>query len=111
MLIYKILTAHQWEILATTGVFAGAPIDIADGYIHTSTSVQVQETADKHFAGQTGLVITAMRAEAYGEDLVWEASRGGALFPHIYNRPMLLSEVQWNRPAPLVDGQHQIDLA
>ncbi|RYG90928.1 DUF952 domain-containing protein [Loktanella sp. IMCC34160] len=97
MLIYKILTADQWTALCDTGRFDGAPVDLADGYIHTSTAEQAQETADKHFAGQSGLVLAALRADTYGEDLVWEPSRGGALFPHIYNRPLLRSEVVWFR--------------
>lgn len=111
MLIYKILTADQWVTLDSTGRFDGAPIDIADGYIHTSTAAQVQETADKHFAGQEGLVLAALDTDTYGDDLVWEVSRGGALFPHIYNRPMLRGEVIWHRPMPLIEDRHRIDLA
>lgn len=111
MLIYKILTADQWADFDATGSFAGAPIDVADGYIHTSTAQQAQETADKHFAGVEGLMLAALDADTYGDDLVWEVSRGGADFPHIYNRPLLRSEVVWVRPMPLVDGLHVLDLS
>lgn len=110
MLIYKILTADQWAGLDATGRFAGAPIDLADGYIHTSTAQQAQETADKHFAGVDGLMLAALDADTFGDDLVWEVSRGGAKFPHIYNRPLLRSEIVWVRPMPLVGGQHVLDL-
>ena len=111
MKIYKILTAEQWAELDQTGTFSGAPIDRADGYIHTSTAAQAQETADKHFAGVSGLMLAALDADTYGDDLVWEVSRGGAEFPHIYNRPMLRSEIVWARDMPLVDGQHVLDFS
>ena len=111
MVIYKILIAEQWARLDATGTFAGAPIDLADGYIHTSTATQAQETADKHFAGVEGLMLAALDSESYGSDLVWEPSRGGEDFPHIYNRPLTRSEVVWVRPMPILDGRHVLDLA
>ena len=111
MLIYKILTSEQWATLEQTGSFAGAPIDLADGYIHASTAEQAQETTDKHFAGQTGLMLAALEADSFGDDLVWEVSRGGAEFPHIYNRPIKLTEVVWARPMPIVDGRHVLDMS
>lgn len=111
MLIYKILIAEQWADLDATGSFAGAPIDLADGYIHTSTESQAQETADKHFAGMPDLVLVALDAATYGDDLVWEVSRGGAEFPHIYNRPLLRTEVVWARAMPLVAGRHALDFS
>ncbi|MEL6957753.1 MAG: DUF952 domain-containing protein [Pseudomonadota bacterium] len=110
MLIYKILTAEQWAELDQTGRFDGAPIDLADGYIHTSTASQATETADKHFAGQSGLMLAALEAATYGDDLVWEPSRGGQDFPHIYNRPLLRTEVVWARPIALENGKPKLDL-
>jgi uncharacterized protein (DUF952 family) len=79
---YKILTADQMAELEK-GSFAGAPIDIQDGYIHLSTADQTVETLEKHFAGQTGLWIAAVDLEALGDAIKWEPSRGGQLFPHI----------------------------
>lgn len=81
---FKILTADQWAQFDADGVFSGAPIDIADGYIHLSTTDQLQGTLDKHFAGQTGLVIAEIDLTGFGDALKWEVSRGGALFPHVY---------------------------
>jgi uncharacterized protein (DUF952 family) len=83
-LVYKIVPADLWRAAQSTGVFAGAPVDLADGFIHFSTAAQVQETADKHFAGLRGLLLVALGAEDFGADLRWEKSRGGALFPHLY---------------------------
>jgi uncharacterized protein (DUF952 family) len=88
---YKVLTADQMVALES-GSFAGAPIDLTDGYIHLSTAQQLDETVDKHFAGQTDLPSAAVDLEAQGETLKWEPSRGGQLFPHIYG-PLLLETV------------------
>ncbi|QEE34937.1 DUF952 domain-containing protein [Octadecabacter sp. SW4] len=108
MLIYKILTADQWAAWQSGGTFTGAPVDLADGYIHTSTAAQAQETAAKHFAGQGGLILVALDADRFGDALKWEVSRGDALFPHVF-RDIALSEVIWARPMPLVDGKHVLD--
>lgn len=81
---FKILTAEQWAQFQADDVFQGAPVDLADGYIHLSTKDQVQGTLDKHFAGQDGLVIAEVDLACVQDSVKWEASRGGALFPHIY---------------------------
>jgi len=87
-------------------VFDGAPVDHADGFIHFSTAEQAQETAAKHFMGQDDLLLVAIDAEALGDKLVYEPSRGGALFPHLYG-PLALSAVRWVKPLPMnEDGLH-----
>lgn len=82
---YKILTAPQMAELLEKGRFAGAPVDLADGYIHLSTAGQVRDTLDRHFAGQAGLHIAAIDLSRCGDAVKWEVSRGGALFPHVYS--------------------------
>lgn len=82
---YKILTLPEFHSLQE-GLFAGAPVDLADGYIHLSTAAQLDETLNKHFAGQNDLFIAAVPLEPLGPLLRWEASRGGQLFPHYYGR-------------------------
>ena len=106
MLIYKIFRADQWAVLQAQGETLGAPIDLADGYIHFSTAAQAAETAAKHFAGAEGLYLIACDGEALGDALKWEVSRGGALFPHLY-RPLKLADVAWAKPLPLANGAHQ----
>jgi len=81
---YKILTGEQLARLLSEGTFAGAPVDLADGYIHLSAAPQAQSTLDKHFAGQDDLHVAVVDLAALGEAVRWEVSRGGALFPHIY---------------------------
>ncbi|WP_424984394.1 DUF952 domain-containing protein [Microbulbifer sp. S227A] len=106
MLIYKIFRSDEWAALQTDGQTLGAPVDLADGFVHFSTAEQAAETAARHFAGAEGLVLLALDADDLGDALKWEVSRGGALFPHLY-RELRLSDVLWNAPLPLVDGVHR----
>lgn len=84
LVAYKVLTGSQMALLEADGVFAGTPIDLADGYIHLSAEQQLTETVDKHFAGQNDLYVAAIDLVALGDAVKWEPSRGGQLFPHIY---------------------------
>lgn len=84
LLAYKVLTAPQMAQLEADGVFKGAPVDLADGYIHLSTEAQLTETVDKHFAGQDDLHVVAVDLAVLGDAVKWEPSRGGQLFPHVY---------------------------
>lgn len=105
MRIYKILRAEEWAALNAQGETSGAPIDVADGYIHFSTAAQAAETAAKHFAGVDGLVLAALETDDLGDALTWEVSRGGAMFPHLYG-PLRRADVVWHAPLPLIDGAH-----
>jgi uncharacterized protein (DUF952 family) len=105
-LIFKIAGAEEWRAAEAAGVFTGAAVDRADGYIHFSTAAQAAETAAKWFAGRRDLVLAAIDAEALGAALRWEPSRGGALFPHLYG-PLPLSAVRWTRALTLgADRRH-----
>lgn len=105
MLIYKIFRAPEWAALDTDGETRGAPVDLADGFIHFSTAEQAAETAAKHFAGAEGLILAAVRAEPLGDALKWEVSRGGARFPHLY-RTLKRSDIAWHADLPLRQGGH-----
>lgn len=106
MLIYKIFRGPEWRAFEADGTTPGAPVDIADGFIHFSTAQQAAETAAKHFSGEEGLMLLAVVASRLGTDLKWEPSRGGALFPHLY-RDLDATDVLWTAPLPLgPDGTH-----
>lgn len=104
-LIYKTIAADAWAEAQQNGIFAGAAIDLADGYIHFSSSEQVEETVSKHFAGRNNLLLIAFNADRFGAALKWEISRGGALFPHFYGSLDPASAV-WAKPLLLLDGVH-----
>lgn len=106
-LIYKIVPKELWQAAEKKGVFEGAPVDHADGFIHFSTAAQARETARRHFNGQADLLLVAVEADRLGQALRFEVSRGGDLFPHLYDT-LPLSAVEWSKPLPLgADGDHQ----
>ncbi|MEM9717453.1 MAG: DUF952 domain-containing protein [Pseudomonadota bacterium] len=99
MLIYKIFRQSEWQALQNAGRTQGAPIDLADGYIHFSTAETVIETAEKHFADEDGLILASVEVDQLGDQLKWEPSRGGALFPHLYDI-LRLDQIQHSAPIP-----------
>ncbi|MCJ2016820.1 DUF952 domain-containing protein [Methylobacterium sp. E-065] len=105
-LIYKICPRDLWREAEAAGRFEGAPIDRQDGFIHFSTAAQAAETAARHFAGQADLLLVAVDAEALGDALRYEPSRGGDLFPHLYG-PLLLDAVKSVDALPRdAEGRH-----
>lgn len=105
-LVYKICPLSLWREAESAGRFDGAPVDLADGFIHFSTAAQLAETAAKHFSGQDNLLLIAVDEAALGQALRYEPSRGGALFPHLYG-PLPLSAVRGVAPlATGPDGRH-----
>ena len=106
--IYKICDETLWWKAKAQGQLAGAPVDLRDGFIHFSTAAQLAGTAEKHFAGATDLVLIAVDSEALGPNLKWETSRGGELFPHLYE-PLSLDAVRWVRVlADEIDGRRPL---
>ena len=93
---YKIVDAAEWRAAVAEGRYDGAPVDIADGYIHMSTEAQLAETARRHFAGRSDLLLLTVDLSRFGDDLVWEPSRGGDLFPHLY-APLPVAAVMASR--------------
>jgi uncharacterized protein (DUF952 family) len=104
--VYKVLTEATFRQAKREGRFAGSADDFRDGFIHLSAPHQLAGTLATHFKGQAGLVLIAVDAERLGQDLKWEASRGGALFPHLY-APLELEAVLFVEALPLgADGRH-----
>jgi uncharacterized protein (DUF952 family) len=105
MTIYKIISAVAWKDAQNAGVFTGAAIDITDGYIHLSTAAQAEETAKRHFHGQSGLVLVAFDEARFSDSLRWEPSRGGDLFPHVYG-PIDPAQALWEKALPWDGVRH-----
>jgi uncharacterized protein (DUF952 family) len=93
---FKVLTAAQWAQFERDCLFAGAPVDLADGYVHLSAADQLDETLAKHFAGQSNLIVAEIDLAMLGNTVKWEISRGGALFPHVYG-PLPIRAVRGTR--------------
>jgi uncharacterized protein (DUF952 family) len=106
--IYKICSASAWREAERQGVYRGSEVDLSDGFIHFSTAAQVASTARKHFAGQKGLFLIAIDADALGDSLRWEPAREGALFPHLYDELDLAAVIEVLDMPLRSDGSHQI---
>lgn len=105
MLIYKIFLRPEWDAFVAAGETAGAPVDLADGFIHFSAAPQLAETAVRYFDGISNLVLVACDSDSLEPALKWEVSRGGALFPHLY-RALRLQDVVWDKSLPLGASGH-----
>ncbi|RLQ89338.1 DUF952 domain-containing protein [Notoacmeibacter ruber] len=107
-MIYKAVPAPMWQEAKSRDQWTGAPVDLADGFIHFSTAEQLPETLAKHFAGQQDLLLVAIKADDLGGDLRWEVSRGGALFPHLH-AALRCDKVAWVEALSMgPDGQHHL---
>lgn len=96
--VIKLLRAAEWAQFQASRVFTGSPDDVRDGHIHLSTPEQAPATRARWFAGEAGVMAITLDADALGDALKWDASRGGQLFPHLY-RPLRLEEVVAASPA------------
>ena len=106
-IIYHLARDRAWQAAGESGIYQGAPEDRSDGFLHFSTADQIVESAARHKAGQTDLVLLAVDASLLGDALRWEASRGGALFPHLY-ADLPVGAVLWAEPLAIgPDGAHR----
>jgi uncharacterized protein (DUF952 family) len=105
-MVYHMCPAPAWEAAKQTGAYTGTADDHRDGFIHFSTAEQIVESARRHRAGQSGLLLIAVEDVRLGCRLRWEPSRGGDLFPHLYGA-LDPAEAASVRPLPLgPDGEH-----
>ncbi len=105
-MIYHLARQSAWIEAQSTGSYHGAESDRADGFLHLSTAAQIHESARRHRAGETDLILLAVDETQLGPTLVWEISRGGSLFPHLYS-DLPVSAVVSATPLPLdAQGVH-----
>ena len=106
-IIYHLARADQWRASKEVGVYHGSDEDTADGFLHFSTARQVVESAPKHRAGETDIILLAVVADDLGAALKWEPARSGDLFPHLYG-PLVVGAVRTATALPLgPDGLHR----
>ena len=89
MLIYKIVYADDWLNAFRDGPYEGTAKDKEDGFIHFSTGEQLIETLKLHYPDdeyRRMLAISSVDTDMIGENLKWEQSRNGDLFPHLYGQ-------------------------
>ena len=108
--LYKVCAETAFTEAMSEGRFEGSPDDRRDGFIHLSAAHQLRGTLDKHFAGQTGLVLLEVDANRLGGNLKWERSRGGAVFPHLYAPLDLAAVVSVMKLELAEDGSHRLPI-
>src|SRR4051812_49452364 len=97
--VFKLVDRTSWQAAERSGAFAGSPADVRDGFIHFSTAAQVPETATRHFAGQSDLVLVAVAVGRPGDAPRGGPPRGGAPFSHLY-APLPLRAGLWGAALP-----------
>lgn len=104
--IYHMCRLSEWDTALAAGSYRGSAQDRADGFIHFSTAAQIRESAAKHRAGQSDIVLLRVDPASFGDALKWEKSRNGQLFPHLYGDLAIASVIRVD-PLPLgEDGRH-----
>jgi uncharacterized protein (DUF952 family) len=106
--IYRLVNERVWQDALAVGTFLGTEHDLRDGFIHFSTAGQVAETAARHYAGESNLLLVGVSVDALGAALRWELSRGGALFPHLYASLPTSAATSVSRLPVGPDGLHVI---
>ena len=84
MAIFKIFRAQEWAAFQASGEFKGSPDDIRDGFIHFSSEDYLAGTLARYFKDNGEIVIAMVDNPDWGAAMIWERSRGGGLFPHLY---------------------------
>ena len=105
-LIYHMCKIEEWQAAEIKGLYPGSSQDQADGFIHFSTAEQIVESAAKHRTGQEGLLLLSVDPDILGDNLKWEQSRGGALFPHLYGDLPVSAAAQVNELPLGTNGKH-----
>ncbi|HRD75303.1 MAG TPA: DUF952 domain-containing protein [Hyphomicrobiaceae bacterium] len=107
-LVFKVVGQGEWSAARKIGRYEGSRDDRRDGFIHLSMPDQLAGTLERHFAGLPDLVLVAVDTGRLAGALRLEASRSGALYPHLYGA-LDLAAVVWEKPLTLgPDGQHLV---
>ena len=88
--VFKVCNKDEWECVKNDDFFEGSKNDQRDGFIHFSTSEQLEETLEKYFKSKSPLYLLEVKTDDV--ELVWEKSRNNQLFPHLYS-PLPLNMV------------------
>jgi uncharacterized protein (DUF952 family) len=82
--IYHLCSRAAWREAVAAGVYRGGPMDRRDGFIHFSDHDTLADSLDRHFDGTEDLLLLVVDPAVLGDALMWEPSRGGRRFPHLY---------------------------
>ena len=83
--VYRILNPEEWVNFKKKKLFSGNHLDKRSGYIHLSSKDQLRKTIDIYFK-EKKIVILKIETKKLKKKIVWEISRGGEKFPHLYDK-------------------------
>jgi len=106
--IYRLMRASDYRALCSVGRFSGSEHDVRDGFIHFSAAHQVAETAARHYAAQSELVLLFVDVGRLGGALRWEPSRNDEPFPHLYAELSLDAVRRVESVALDAEGRHML---
>ena len=81
--VFKVCEEDDWQSTKNEDFFLGSKADRSDGFIHFSTSEQLEETLEKYFKSKSPLYLLEVKTDEL--KLVWEISRNNQLYPHLYS--------------------------
>lgn len=91
--IYIVTPLARWQSAQHAGELV-TPALASEGFIHAARREQVAGVLQRHYAGQTGLLLLEVDASALGASLRYAASaRSGELYPHVH-APVPLAAVR-----------------
>ena len=105
--IYHLAQKPYWEAAERSGLYAGGPNDVRDGFIHFSSNTEIETSASLYCKGMADLILVAVNSEKLGPILKWENSRDGVFFPHLYGN-LDTTLVEWTKLLKVgKDGRHE----
>ena len=95
--VYRILNPEEWVNFKKKKLFSGNNLDKRSGYIHLSSKDQLRKTIEIYFK-EKKIVILKIETKKLKKKIVWEISRGGEKFPHLYDKLNIESVVGVDHP-------------
>ena len=95
--VYRVLDQEEWFNFKKKKVFYGNDLDQRSGYIHLSEKDQLRKTIDVYFK-EKKIVILKIKTKNLKQKLLWEISRAGEKFPHLYDKLTLENVVKVDYP-------------
>lgn len=80
-----------------------------EGFVHASLTDQLAGTLRLHFAGVERIVLLRLDRQRLGDALVFEPSRGGEDFPHIYRALRLDDLIERRELLRVPGGDFELD--
>ena len=109
-MIYHITSQILWQQAQLNGYYE--PLHFkSEGFIHTSTALQVEATANRIFKDQVDLVLLSIDENILNCEVKYENLDGGKeLYPHIYGTLPLNAVVSYQELLPNAQGVFKIKL-